>query len=418
MTTLVGLVELGVFLYFARKVLCDRDYMLESVMYCFVCGIINYKLFGSLAWLNIGISLYPSDFLVLLMLIVLLMGHYKIPKRGYAIAMLLFIVLAFQSGLRGLLSNGLSSEFFADLRKYLYFSISAMYMFCVPIRKTREFYERILDRTFNFLTIYAIVIMAFYFLGMPLGERGATRPLLAVYAIIYAAYTAYKWYKDLFLSDSGKISASTIIYTIVLILNRFNTTWVALGVAIAIMFIFRFWDSKREQLSWKFWVQLLAIVGATTFFVIVFSESAIMREMSIFFDKFDATKENTFSGRMEVWEACLATVKGLPAVIGFPFGSGFYVRYRNAIWQTIPHSGYIETLMRTGYIGITVLALAICCIIIKALAKRKILPIMLCAVCLVFWYSYELTLEQGLLIGACAQYVYFIPDSEKGEDYK
>lgn len=417
MTTLFGLVELCVFLYFAKKVLYDRDYMLESVMYCFVCEIFNYKLFGSLAWLNIGISLYPSDFLIMLMAIILLIGHYMIPKRGYAMAMLLFIVLAVQSALRGMLSNGLNSEFFADLRKYLYFSVAAIYMFCVPIRKTREFYERILDRTFNLLTIYAIVIMTFYFLGMPLGERGATRPLLAVYAIIYAAYTAYKWYKDLFLSHRGKISASTVIYTIVLILNRFNTTWVALGVALGIMFLFGFWDSCGEYLSWKFWVQLVAIAGATMLFVIVFSKSAIMRDMSIFFQKFDTTKENTFTGRMKVWDACLATVKGLPAVIGFPFGSGFYVRYGNSLWQTIPHNGYIETLMRTGYIGIIVLVLAVCCIIIRAFIKRKILPIMLCAVCLVFWYSYELTLEQGLLIGGCAQYVYFMAVSEKGENY-
>ena len=250
MSTFVGLAELVIFILLALKVLRDRDYMIEAVLYCFVCGIINYKLFDQLPWLNIGISLYPADFLVIFMLIVLSFNHKGIPKKPFSILFLLLIVMTIQSGARGLIENGLNSEFFADLRKYLYFSVGAMYTFCVPFRKKREFYEKILDRAFNFLTIYAAVIMTFYFLGMPLGTRAASRPLLAVYAIIYAAYTAYKWYKDLFLSESRKIRISTLVYTIVLVLNRFNTTWVALGVALGVMFVFKVLDSHRGNFSW------------------------------------------------------------------------------------------------------------------------------------------------------------------------
>ena len=415
MTTFVGLAELVVFILLAQRVLRDRDHMIEAVLYCFVCGILNYKIFDQLPWLNVGISLYPEDFLVVLMFAVLVLDKYDIPKKTYSILLLLLIVMIIQSMARGLIDNGINSEFFADLRKYLYFSVSAMYAFCVPFRKDRKFYEKILDRTFNFLTIYAIIIMTFYFVGMQLGTRAATRPLSAVYAIIYAAYTAYKWYKDLFLSEPRKIRISTLIYTVVLVLNRFNTTWVALAVALGIMFVFNFVDSHRGNFSWKFWLQVVLITGGIVTFFSVFNNSVIVEELTFFFDKFDTTEDSTYTGRMEVWEACLSTVKGLPALFGFPFGSGFYVAYRDTIWKTIPHSGYIETIMRLGYIGIIILILVVGCVIFKAFSQKKILPVMICGLCLVFWYAYELTLEQGLLIGSCAQYVNFLSRFEKEE---
>lgn len=404
----LGLCELCIFLYLTNRTLRDSDNIIYNILFCYLCQILNYKLVGSLAWISFGVNLYPSDCTILLMIFIWAVKGMKIKKRLYMGLVGIFIIMAGQAAIRGLMTFGMSSEFWGDLRKFLYFGMSILYFYNVPIQRPLKAFERDVYRVFNFLTIYALIILAFYFAGMPLGERANERPILADQAIIYAAFTAYNWYKDLILSDKPEISMKTILYTVTLILNRFNTTWVALLVSIGVLVISRARDKNSTMLSKKFLFQVVIIAVL----VVLFSSSnnVIMDRLMESSAKFDTSKDNTFSGRIELWQIFMSTVKGKYAFIGFPFGNGYYVWYKGGNWQASPHNGYIESLLRTGYIGVVTLIISMIAIMKKAFSKRNILPIMLCTICMTFWGAYSLTFEQGVLIGLCAHYVF------RGED--
>ena len=404
MNTLIGLGELVIFLYMANRTLRDSDNIIYNILFCYLCQILNYKLVGSVAWISFGVNLYPSDCTILLMIFVWIVKGMKIKKRLYMGLVGVFLIMAGQAAIRGLMTFGMSSELWGDLRKFLYFGMSILYFYNVPIKRPLKAFERNVYRVFNFLTIYALIIVAFYFAGMPLGERANERPLLADFAIIYAAFAAYNWYKDLILSAKPEISMKTILYTITLILNRFNTTWVALLVSLGVLIISRVRDKNSTTLSKKFYFQVAIIAILVGIFTS--SSNVIMDRLMESTAKFDMNEDNTFSGRIELWQSMMNFVKGHYALIGYPFGSGFHAYYRGGYWQASPHNGYIESLLRTGYIGVVALVISIITIMKQAFVKRNILPIMLCAICMTFWGAYSLTFEQGVLIGLCAHYVF------------
>lgn len=400
----LGLSELCIFLYLTNKTLKDSDSIVYNILFCYLCQILNYKLVGNLAWISFGVNLYSSDCTILLMIFIWVVKGMKIKKRLYMGLVGVFLIMAGQAAIRGLMTFGMSSEFWGDLRKFLYFGMSILYFYNVPIKRPLRAFERNVYRVFNFLTIYALIILAFYFAGMPLGERANERPLLADFAIIYAAFAAYNWYKDLILSDKPEISMKTILYTITLILNRFNTTWVALLVSLGVLIISRVRDKNSTTLSKKFYFQVAIIAILVGIFTS--SNNVIMYRLMESTAKFDTNENNTFSSRIELWQSMISFVQGRFALIGYPFGSGFHAYYRGSYWQASPHNGYIESLLRTGYIGVVALVISIITIMKQAFVKRNILPIMLCAICMTFWGAYSLTFEQGVLIGLCAHYVF------------
>lgn len=403
----IGFLELCIFLYFAQKSLKDQNRIINNVIYSYLIEILNYKLFGSVPWISVGINLYANDFTVILLLMIIIHNKwFSIHKRQHSLWFSVFILMVVQSCIRGIVSFGFSSDFFADLRKYLYFGVAVVFFSSVNFTNEWIYYKRKLDKLFWFLTIYTGVLLLFYFMGMPLGTRGAERPLLADYAIIYAAYTAVKWYEDLIVSEKPKITLSTLVFTVTLILNRFNTTWVALAVAILILALFRWVDINSEKIGIKTVGQIALIVVVALLFIRFMSNSVVFSKLTSSLDKFNLSEDNTFTSRLEFWSSMMATATGIYAVIGYPFGNGFYVNYRGGIWQTIPHNGYIETLLRTGYVGVIALVISMIVLFINAMRKKNILIVMLCAICMVYWYAYQLTFEQGIIIGLCVQMAY------------
>ncbi len=404
MNFFIGTFEFLIFLYLANRTLKNTDNLIDNLIYLYLCQIFNYKLWGSIAWLNIGVSLYSVDCTVLLMILILVV-KFKIYRKWYIGLSLLFAVMAIQSCVRGLMTFGMTSEFWGDVRKYIHFIIPVLYFSCVPIKTNLMILKAKLDKCFVVVTIYVVVVLAFFFIGMPLGERASNRPLLADFAIIYGAYIGLCWYCDLMLSDKPRMSWKTIIYTLILILNRFNTTWVALFVSLMVLLLIYIIGPYRKKLTKTFTVQIaIVICFAVLFFT---SDNVVTKEVFRMAEKFDVSENNTYSGRMELWALLMDLVKGKEAVIGYPFGSGFRAYYRGSYWQYSPHNGYLETLLRTGYIGVVSLVALMLAIIAKAWQDRKILPIMMCVNSMVFWYAYSLTIEQGIIIGVCAQLVFF-----------
>ena len=404
--TIIAYSELAVYMMLAVHVLYRSSEMLKCVIYSYVCQVFNYKFIGGLPWLAIsGINLYPGDFVVLLMLLVLLVRGCRIRVHLFSVSLSVFLLMSLQAAGRGLICFGLSSEFLGDLRKFLYFGLAIMYFAVMPLPSMDEQFWKKKNAVFWCVTIYMWVVLVFFLVfKFPLGDRAASRPLLADQAIVYTAFLAILWYRDLILSPIPKLSAMTLLFTATLILNRFNTTWASLAVAILILLVARAWDRKYRPLTSMFYIQITFMIIIAI--VVMRYGGYVSEQLTETAGKFDVNQNNTFSARVELWQGLMEFVHGHYAWIGYPFGNGFHAMYRGSEWQATPHNGYIETLLRTGYIGVVAIVMSMLSIMLRALKRQNILPIMICAACMTFWVGYSLTLEQGVLIGICAQVVF------------
>lgn len=403
--TAVAYLELFFFLLLLARVFYHSVGMLDCVIYAYVCQIFNYKFLGGIPWFAVsGVKIFPGDFLLVTMLLLMMARGFGFRSQLHTLLFSVFLIMALQAAVRGFLLCGFSSEFLGDLRKFLYFGVAVLYFSVMPLPTMDEKFWKKMDTVFWCITVYMWIVLVFYFAGFPLGDRASVRPLLADYAIVYTVFVAVRWYRDLILSQTPKLSMTTLLFTATLILNRFNTTWAALAVAVLILLIARAWDKNHRPLTLPFYMQiaLMAVVA----FVVMRYGGFVSEQLVETTEKFNANRENTFSSRIELWQALMGTVHGHHAWIGYPFGNGFHAIYRGSQWQATPHNGYIETLLRTGYPGLVALVTSMITVIGRAFRKRNILPIMICAACMTFWVGYSLTLEQGVLIGICVQAVF------------
>lgn len=397
--------ELFVFILFAARALYQSKNMIDCVLFAYICQIINYKLVGGIPWFAIGgISLYAQDFLIALMVVVLLVRGVPLRQKAFSFYLGIFFIMTLQGAIRGFVVFGPSSEWLADMRRFFAFSIAILYFWAMPIKEMDEAFWKKLDRIFWGITIYMWVVMVFYFIGHPIGETASVRPLLADYAIVYTLYLAVRWYRELIIKEVPELSITTMLFTATLILNRFNTTWVALGAAVIVMMLARPRDRKHRPMPAKFYFQIMLFVLVAV--LVVRYGGSISRALIETSEKFDVNQNNTFSSRIELWQSMITFVHGLPAVIGYPFGSGFHAEYRKTVWEATPHNGYLEMVLRVGMIGLVTAILSMFSVITRALRHRVILPAMLCVACMVYWIGYSITLEQGVVIGLCAQAVF------------
>ena len=405
LNTFLAYSELFIFALFTAGALYDSKNMIDCVIFAYIAQILNYKLVGGIPWFAVGgIALYPQDFLIVLMVVVLLVRGMPLQQKVFSFYITVLLLMALQGALRGFVIFGPSSEWFADMRRFFTFGIAILYFWSMPIRDFDRAFWHKLEYVFWGVTVYMWIVMFFYFIGHPIGETANTRPLLADYAIVYTLYLSIRWYRELILAEIPKLSLTTLLFTATLILNRFNTTWVALAAAVILMLLVRPRDRRHRPLPAKFYFQVLAF-GVIAYLVLRYGGN-VSKELIESSEKFDISKKNTFSSRIELWQGMLGLIHGLPAGIGYPFGSGFHVPFHNVIWVATPHNGYLEMALRIGCIGLFAVVAGMFSVIVRALRHRIILPAVLCAVCMVYWIGYSITLEQGVIIGICARIVF------------
>lgn len=406
MASIIGMLQLLIFIFLAYRAILKKSKIVDVFIYNYVCGILNSKFWGSVSWLNIGISLYPGDFWILLLLFLMLIRGTKFKKNIAVGFIFIFVMLSGISGIRGIAQNGLSSDFLSDFRIYTYFGVSILFFANENIDYDWIKIEKKLSILFKWLSLYIVILLLFHFAGIHVGFYLDDRPILSDYIIIYAAFTAYKWYKDLVLRKSNYLSIQTLYMTVLLILNRYNTTWIALLGSVFMLILFRYKDKSKKKFHCMFYVQIIVLVVGILSVLTLLKGSAVMDELAANMDKFNASGDNTFTTRIEIWTAILATYTGINALIGFPFGNGYRILYRGDIWKHTPHNGYIEMAGRVGYIGVCIIVLLCVLSVIKALRRKEILPMMLIVTMMIYWSAYSITLEQGVILGTCIRYLF------------
>jgi len=400
----LGLLEFGIFLYLFYKASQKSENIINILIFNYVANVFNTKYFGSIPWLNVGVSLYPSDFVVITLLFFFIARRIPIRKNIPTLSIMIFLMLSLFSAIRGIMAFGLSSEFFSDLRTYLYFGITVLYFISLRTVFDWKKIERKLDTTFTVIALHTAILLVFHYAGIRVGFYADDRPLVADLAIPFVMYIAFRWYRDILLSKRGCLSIVTFAMTIILILNRYNTTWMALIGAIVALVLFRRIDNNDKK-SYKFGLQIIAVVLIGVIVFPTVSGTSIFQELSSNFDKFDTTKETSFTTRIELWTAIMATYVGVYALIGYPFGNGYRVIWNGTAWKYTPHNGYIEMAGRMGWIGVGAIVLLLIWTFCIAFKRHKVLPIMMVMIMIIYWVAYSITLEQGVVLGMCIGYL-------------
>lgn len=115
-----------------------------------------------------------------------------------------------------------------------------------------------------------------------------------------------------------------------------------------------------------------------------------------------AASLDTFTGRLELWDAELGYVKERP-VLGYGYDSFFNPRNIPSIakaagWvATSPHSGYIGTLLGLGYVGLATLVLTLLAALKRSLSQARHRPEVAFAAAVTIWLCCNLFLESAII---------------------
>ena len=71
-------------------------------------------------------------------------------------------------------------------------------------------------------------------------------------------------------------------------------------------------------------------------------------------------------------------------------------------WHASAHSGYVDYVMKMGYLGIVELVLFMICILAVAIIKRQNIIAIIVVSTFVYWVGYGLGPELVAVIGTCA----------------
>lgn len=92
----------------------------------------------------------------------------------------------------------------------------------------------------------------------------------------------------------------------------------------------------------------------------------------------------------------MRSLDGINRYIGQPFGSAYA---ESITWHASVHSGYVDYVMKMGYLGIVELVLFMICILAVAIIKRQNIIAIIVVPTFVYWVGYGLGPELAAVIG-------------------
>ncbi len=400
-----------IFLYFVYCALQS-----EKGFYKFLCVLFLYKAIGHTYGLNFFhinlrfVQLYGTDMLMIIIFLKeLASGEFRyLRKKGFALLNMLFFIMALLSMLRGVLAYGIISDLLADVRSVLYFTLVLMYFSKYEINLT--LFKDYAIKTINILVVYCFVCWFLQIVGIYITPATHMRILGSDYASIIGICCIISLYENLFCSNGQSVKMKTLIYLLTVVLLQHNSVWIS--TTIGMFIVIGVYFIKTNSKAGKFVLQLIGVAMVICVIMFLCKDTVMMQKLLTTFDKFNQiTQANsvsqgedygTFSTRIEIWVACLASLKDEALLIGQAMGHGYHVPWRYGVWNTIPHSAYVETIMRTGLIGVGALLLSVFAVLIRAVSRRSVLSVAIILSILAYWINYGYSLEHGMIIGSIA----------------
>lgn len=358
-------------------------------------------LYGALVAIPLGFITITSSDIAFLLLLFYFLKRGVLKRRIESVYISVIMLLIIGSTIFGLLEFGLVKEWQSDLRCFMKFFVPILYgIECEYDLENLELYETYLHKSmFLFSIFYWIMLPVNVFvLGKGWKFIGSDT------SILIACYALYRLHREVTIEK--KIGCGTLSYILMVIVQQHNSVWVSFFVGLAYIILFDIGKTIILQRRLFLSTIAIAIIGSVGF--IYAAQSFIGEQFVTTIDKFNqingSAEYGSFSTRMEVWQGCLDSLEGTQWIWGKNFGSGYHVKWLFGIWDTSPHSGYIETIMRLGIIG-TVSLLVLCMLLILRLFKIRChmgVAILLCL--MIYWIPYSFTIEQGIIIGILFTY--------------
>jgi O-antigen ligase len=366
-------------------------------------------------WL--GIYVYPTDlvfaFLALVALARLFFAR-DFPQRS--LPWLLFGAVLATSFVMGLVQFGKAAG--TDFRNYFYVWICVLYFMSFPIDEARTKQIVKVWLVFTGLLLGLACFRWFAeFSGMSIAatwrDSGGTAEfrVLPAHATLYlvdtamiltcaiAAHAAKRW----------AWVAVPVLLAVVLVLQH-RSVWIAAAAGIAALYVV-FPGRVRLKLA-------RPIVAAVAILAVVLGGLTAYGKLDTLMDKVTDSAatatdlhRGTGGGRLYGWQQLLMQLEPAQYIIGKPFGSGYErYEYPNVRWKAMydPHNFYVQTLLRTGVIGLA-LVLAVYAVTLRRLLRDKeetarldlpprLVFTMLIAQ-MIFIVPYRLSYEQAIWLG-------------------
>lgn len=300
----------------------------------------------------------------------------------------------------GYITYGFNTWLIYDIRKFLYHIILILFATTCDVKINIASIKKWVKRIAYGLVVYIYIGTAIHYVfGMQLGLYTDERPLPSHYAISLVIYVLYEVYEQLYKKKKPSISLSTMFAIIAIVINRYNTTWVALLGGIIVLIIML--PEKKKLLNTRFFSQVFYSISILIIIYILFADSSFMSAVFETGDKFNnmSSRDSTFSTRVELWIAMLSTLNERTVFIGLPMGSGYAVNYRGVTWQFNPHNGYVETIMRTGIIGCVLLSLCYVCGIISSIKGKHYFSVAAIVAMAIYFVAYTYEFELSFILG-------------------
>lgn len=126
-----------------------------------------------------------------------------------------------------------------------------------------------------------------------------------------------------------------------------------------------------------------------------------------------ASNESTWEWRVTGWLQLVDRLQGMGDwLLGLPFGSGYERLVSDVVTDVHPHSFYVLMLLRTGLLGLALLAVTVLASL-RGCGRTSSTGLLLWLLVVgeaAYWITYEPTLPDGLLLGLLVRYSTRVPD--------
>lgn len=349
-----------------------------------------------------SITLYQNDITILFLLLTMIAHkeEFTVKRKNINIVIAIsFLTILFSFAI-GLVSYGVNTWIIADIRKFFYHIVLIFFATTCNVKINIQLVKKWAKRIAYVLVVYIYVATVIHYVfGMQIGVYTDERPLTSHFAITLVIYILYDVYDQLYNSKNPSISLKTVIAIVSVIINRFNTTWVAMLAGIFVLIIFM--PEKKKLFNTKNFIILLGVATILISMVTVFNGSSLMTAVYETGDKFKnmGSEDTTFGTRTELWASMLSRLNKRTIWTGLPMGSGYAVYYRGALWKFDPHNGYVETIMRTGIIGCVTLIICYLSGIIASIKNKKNLGAAIIIAMMVYFIAYTYEFELSFILG-------------------
>jgi O-antigen ligase len=269
--------------------------------------------------------------------------------------LLLLGVVALVSLARGVLALGMAQSV-SDFRQYMQFIGAALYFATFP--PSARLYDRIgrlwLAAAVPMMLLVSVrwlKVFAGVDLGIPMEQFGNDTAIRVIdgpftFFLAHAAMATvpvWQWQGE---RARRLRRLSVLLLLFVMLLDR-RTVWIAMVAGVVVL------ATRDHRLGRRG----LAMVGAaaivTTAVFIAFPSGGSDQEPLAR----SATSTSTLSWRIQGWSELVAAWSENPAdwFVGQPFGAGFEREVEGSDVQSHPHDFYVETMLRTGIVGLLAL---------------------------------------------------------------